>query len=127
MPFWPGSAAMLGISLQRVPRGEVELKGTERASGTVTTVVEKGKLTPPSVERANITLLGELIGLGPPQHIPRCQAYPIVQLREIPREGNSLWLVLVENSLVGTRARVWAPGGFQEAPLSEDQRIVTVL
>src|SRR5438552_3418402 len=118
---------MLGVSLQRVPPGLVELKGTVWLSGTVTTVVEKGKLTPPSVERANITLLGELIGLGPPQHMPLCQAYPMVPLGEIPIEGNSLWFWLSENSLVGTRARVWAPGGFQVTPLSEDQRIVTVL
>src|SRR2546423_119086 len=109
---------MLGVSLQRVPRGEVELKGTVWLRGTVTTVVEKGKLTPPSVERVNITLLGELMGLGPPQHIPRCQAKPIVPLAEMPIEGNSLWFWPSENSLEATRARGALEGGCQVAPLS---------
>ena len=37
-------------------------------------VVEKGKVTPPSVERVNITLLlVPTLGLSP-QHNPRCHA-----------------------------------------------------
>ena len=69
-----GSAAMLGVSLQRTPRGEVELNATDWLAGTVTIVVEKGKVTPPSVERANMTLLlVPTVGL-PPQQRPRCQA-----------------------------------------------------
>ena len=57
-----------------VPPGEVELNTTDWFCGTVRTVLDNVKLTPPSVERANITLsLVPTVGLVP-QHIPRRQA-----------------------------------------------------
>src|SRR5437870_11756552 len=58
-----GSAAMFGASVQRKPPGEVALNGTVWLSGTVNTVPDTGKLTPPSVDLAHMTLLGELMGL----------------------------------------------------------------
>ena len=45
------------VAPSAVRTGEVELKATALVEGTVTMVVEKGKVTPPSVERVNITLL----------------------------------------------------------------------
>src|SRR5690349_22693613 len=95
---------MFGVSLQRKPPGAVELNGTVWFNGTVTMVVEKGKVTPPSVERAAMTLLGALIGLKPPQQAPRCQAATTWPLGRIASDGYSLWLVPVANSLDCTRA-----------------------
>src|SRR5436305_14577340 len=119
---------MFGMSLQRaLLNGEDELNGTVLARSTVTTVVENGKVTPPSVERANITLFGELIGLGPPQHIPLCQRKPMVPLGWVPIEGNSLWFTLRENSVASTMGSGLEPGGFQVCPASDDQRSVTLL
>src|SRR5438067_8654909 len=99
-----GSAAMLGSSLHRNPPGEVALNGTVRFRATVNTVPDTGKLTPPSVDLAHMTLLGELMGLGPPQHIPRCHASTMLPPGWIAREANSLWFVLLANSSGATTA-----------------------
>ena len=46
-PVVTGSAAILGVSLRRgAPKASLELNGLVWFEGTVTTVVEKGKLTP---------------------------------------------------------------------------------
>src|SRR5438552_410645 len=103
---------MLGSSLQRKPSGEVALEGTVLARGTVKMVPDTGKLTPPSVDLAYMTLLGELMGLGPPQHIPRCHASTMLPLGWIASEGYSLWLVLLANSLGSTTDT----SGLQLAP-----------
>ena len=122
LPF-TGSAVMFGSSLQRNPPGEVALKGTVLARATVNMVPDTGKLTPPSVDLAHMTLLGELMGLGPPQHIPRCHASTMVPLGSIPNEGYSLWLVLRANSLGATTAAM----GLQLAPPSVVNLTPTVL
>src|SRR5438067_13798787 len=113
---------MFGPSFQRNPPGEVALKGTVLARGTVNMVPDTGKVSPPSVDLAHMTLLGELMGLGPPQHIPRCQVSTTVPLGSIAREGYSLWLVLLANSLGATT--VWKV--LQVAPPSLVARRPTV-
>ena len=63
------------MSLQRLLlKGEDELNPTELATGTVVIVVENGKVTPPFVERANMTLFATFILGESPQHLPLCQA-----------------------------------------------------
>src|SRR3954468_1928524 len=112
---------MLGVSLQRKPPGEVELNSTLWLTGTVATVVEKGRVIPPSVERATMTLLGTLVIT--PQQRPLCHASTTVPLGSIAAEGYSLWLVLSWNSLPATAATK----GDQVSPPSEVPRSPTVL
>src|SRR5438477_11973827 len=112
-PLGAGSAVILCVSLQRNPPGEVELKGTMWFRCTVKAAPDRGKVTPPSVDLDHITWLGELVGLGPPQHIPRCQATTTLPLGSMAAEGYSLWFWPSWNSLEATRGtkglQVWPP------------------
>ena len=118
---------MLGVSLQRTPRGDVLLKGTVWFRGTVTIVVEYVNVTPPSVDFANMTLLGELIGLNPPQQAPLCHAYPTTPSGLMPSEGNSLWFCLAANSPASTIG-IGLAEGFPTCPtiagLANSDRVI---
>src|SRR3954451_17918584 len=91
---------MLGASLQRKTPGEAVLKLTLWLRGTVTMVLEMGKVIPPSVERDHITLL---VAVMTPQHEPRCQAATTVPSGSMASDGYSLWFVLLAASLETTR------------------------
>jgi hypothetical protein len=78
----------LGAGLQRKPPGAALLYGNDCDTGTVAIVPETGKLIPPSVERAHMTLFDTFVIVW--QQVPRCQAATTAPFGWIAAEAKAL-------------------------------------